>query len=417
MGLIADASIWLDKRHKESLAHSLKLADTAEDFAAAALKAASNPNTIDLLTPNLVAKGMGKLNYHDDGANFVRLGAALAHQPYRLMQVDMDDVAGGLTKTVRSGHTGNELVATVAAFLNDPKNEQSVLAGLAMGCKYLVDSDDLKPEEIAQALTALSYGPLMEDPHTRDAIKQGVAEGAASLMDRQYANRLADIYEEVRGLAPTTTPRRNDFADAFSLGVSLGIPYMAAHNMQDVCDSLRELDSVPDLLRPLVPQIQRDARRILHTYDTNRCEFANIAPQLSGIPHLDFAIASMPESKRMVTFALAETGTNYPMVVEATPQDGLRVTTGCRIYQTPEERISAWTAHADNSRREYAIPNVFAAVAALTACPYKKQAAEATATLTRLGELYWTEWRNVPFSETARNRIEASLARIAPPAI
>ena len=415
MEFLARAGMLFQTWQRNSIEKTLDRALSEQDapaFAAASRLALTRPDGVELLTPNRVEQGTSLLHENGTGADFLHLVAGVAHQPYRLMKVDRYEIEDGLIHAVSHGHTGSNLATAIYGIGIDPQSHAAIRRGLNTGIHNLFRNTDLETTEIADALSAISYGPLAQNAHCHQAVCQGVASGVAELAATDRIGTITEIYNTISSCAPVARGQRTPYYPAFAKGLSDYLNTTATEYPHDIRSILGELRTAPDLLEALTTtHVQTATRSILKNHNEERAEIANFNRDIADIPHLAFALKTMPESNRMVMFAADQTGSNYPMIVESTPRQGIRITTGCSINHTPEERISAWMEHEEYSRRETTIPLVFEGIARLAQSPYKQHAAAAGAQLDILSVMYKSIWAE-QLPEIARSRIE----KVLPPA-
>lgn len=370
-------------------------------------KGLTKPRLADVVMPEHVAIALSLLVEEADGAGFTKLGAALVGKPDKLKMVDSETIAQGIHAAVSDGVVDNNLLATIAAFEASPHHQKMVADGLGSGVMDLVSSNTVSNSDIATTLLTLTDGPLGAKAPYAENIQKGVVYGVGTVIEEYGVMTTSDILDEVQSQGKEAGIDVTALERCFTKGVEFAMEPMAFTDPQQVRSHVNNLSDTPVLVAGITERhVQNAARNILrsHTDEEDRCQFADFKEEARLVPHLAFAIASMPESERLVTFTAVQTGSGYPMVVEATPREGIRITTGCRVNETPQERIEAWLEHDEESRREETIPCVFEAVAKLTQSPYQHRAADARAELDVLSTRYIEEWAD-KLPEAARTRI------------
>mgnify|MGYP000870217569 CR=1 FL=1 len=374
------------------------------------LKAARDPNLADLVKPAHVEMAMTYIIDDDAGAKFVALAAALRSKPALLAETSRAQIVDGLYYAIsQAEEVGNPLAIAVEAIeKQNIHNRSAVLAGLRDGTAELVQTYDLDNDEIGTALAQLADTTLMKHPEHAQAILTGVQQGATALIAGGNAETMFEIMEAMGQPKAHTVYTVHDMKLAFANGIEDGLEQLAFTSPHQARDLIGRLSEMPELIPDVTERhVQVVARGILRSHADdclqNRAEIADFAQDMQQVPHLAFAVAKMPESQRLVMFPSTETGSDYPMVIEATPHDGLRVTTGCRVYQTPRERIDAWMGHEEGSRRETTIPLVFEGIAKLTQSAYSRPASAAARELQALAEIYKNDWSHrLPAAATTR---------------
>lgn len=392
-----------------------------ESFARLVAKGLQQAPWQPLITPSLVAAGAqmmaGQVDHEEKASSaFVHMIRTAAAKPELLQEIDDDDVETLLTDTIADDKLGTNLARTLGIFAQ--AKPVTIANTLHTGISLLMDSDETPNDRIAQVIMNVARSPLCQQHEMfATALHRGVADGAYLLAQGGYMETAADIFTQMHQHSPAAlmpAPLKQAMLD----GTRSGLLSQLADNPLVYFDNINTLITEESPLLDAVTDkdVCQLAIAVLRNRDIpeERCEVANVLPRLKEVPRFAFALGNLPELNRMVVYTTEEMGTGYPMVVEARPDGDIAITTGCRVNEPPYSRIEAWLDHRDNSRRESAIPRVFEAVAALTACPYPRQAAAAQAELAALGQLYEEHWQHEgrrPFSAAADARIRTAVAK------
>lgn len=402
--------------HRYFHKHALDAAMNGEDGAKIArvvLKGAKHPDVVDTLSPDHVSVAMNILYEDAESLKFLELGAALHGKPHKLANVDKQVMLEGIHAAVSDGHTSPTLLVALAAFeANNPNNRQRLVSGVGSGVYGLIAGDnEFDGNEIADALIDLADSTLMQKPDYAGTIRKGITYGIAQLIEDDYAGTAIEVYREFKDLADMYEVDVKDILPAFAAGIEEGMERLSFADPALARLTIGYLGSEPELLAGVSERnAQVTALRILRSQheieQQNRSNFGEMAEELKEVPHLAFAIASLPESDRLITFTSEQTG-SHAMVVEATPRNGLRVISG-NWDETPQEYIASWLTYPEEDRSDLSVPCIFEGVARLTQSPYQHRAADAQAELQTLAQLYRSEWAG-QLPETARTRIERVL--------
>lgn len=313
-------------------------------------------------------------------------------------------------------------VAGLAKKLNETKGRTAHLQnGLADAvAKYVFyPHSRLFTDEIVNGVVQQHAAGLFSDP----AFGQAALDGLGTGFNNLYCENTTDaciFCREISKVLPEGDGK-SLIQTAMIDGVRAAEPPRLFGNMQTGNDLLLKLRLIkaiaPDLLSAFTPRhIQRMAHDLLSWRDSHSSDVAEIPGLLKDHPALAMAFAALPETKRMVLFPASEMETGYPMMVEATPRNGIRISTGCPVDETPEDQIEVWLRHRDDTRRSHGIPAIFEGVATLAVCcPYARRRQEAATKLDQLYTHYALFGVKEQLPREAQMRIEQACATVKPP--
>ena len=415
MSVLARVSMFFQSWQHRSLERALDRALNREDaaaFADASRLALHRPGGIDLLTPGRVADGLALLEEHEDGGGFIRLAAGIAHQPYRLMKVRRGVVKDGLCHAISCGHTGEELEKAVGGFAADPRNHQHIQTALRDGCSTLMADSWLSTHDQAIALNTLAHGHLPTHPFTAEAIHNGVLNGTFKLIHDLRTEELVDLCKELSGFSPVNRKQHHTFHDAICIGTSAALEHTSLTSPHYLAPFITDLQRSPQLAGCIRPEHVATAYSTMlqnpHFYERN---IAALRETVSDSPTLQYAIASLPQSQRVVVLGTEETQLGLPLIFESRPRGGIVISDRGHDRTDAMQVAESWVKYGDRypTLLSHGLPAIFEGVSRLTHSSFPRHAMQASAMLTQLEKKYRDQWED-RLPANSQTRIEKALA-------